>query len=192
MGDVLTLVEKAQKEVEIADAEIMQKKLQEATFDFSDFVKQMRMIKRMGSLGGLLKMIPGMNKIDDGMIKSGEDQLKKIEAMIGSMSEEERNKPELLAAQPSRRRRVASGSGHQPADVDKVLADFQRMRGLMKQMSTGGGLPGMDGGLPGMGGLPSMPSSGSNPYQARKGRGGAGSAPRRQRPVKKKKGFGDL
>ena len=192
MGDVLTLVEKAQKEVEIADAEIMQKKLQEATFDFSDFVKQMRMIKRMGSLGGLLKMIPGMNKIDDGMIKSGEDQLKKIEAMIGSMSVEERNKPELLAAQPSRRRRVASGSGHKPADVDNVLADFQRMRGLMKQMSTGGGLPGMDGGLPGMGGLPSMPSSGANPYQSRKGKGGPGLPPRRQRPIKKKKGFGDL
>ena len=131
-------------------------------------------------------MIPGMNKIDDGMIKSGEDQLKKIEAMIGSMSVEERNKPELLAAQPSRRRRVASGSGHQPVDVDKVLADFQRMRGLMKQMSTGGGLPGMEGGLPG------MTSSSSNPYQSRKGRGGPGSAPRRQRPVKKKKGFGDL
>ena len=192
MGDVLTLVEKAQKEVEIADAEIMQKKLQEATFDFSDFVKQMRMIKRMGSLGGLLKMIPGMNKIDDGMIKSGEDQLKKIEAMIGSMSVEERNKPELLAAQPSRRRRVASGSGHNPADVDKVLADFQRMRGLMKQMSTGGGLPGMEGGLPGMGGLSGMSSSGANPSQARRGRGGTGSAPRRQRPIKKKKGFGDL
>ena len=193
MGDVLTLVEKAQKEVEIADAEIMQKKLQEATFDFSDFVKQMRMIKRMGSLGGLIKMIPGMNKIDDGMIKSGEDQLKKIEAMIGSMTADERIKPELLAAQPSRRRRVASGSGHQPADVDKVLADFQRMRGLMKQMSSGGGLPGMEGGLPGMGGgFPGMPSSSANPYQSRKGRGAPGSGPRRQRPVKKKKGFGDL
>jgi signal recognition particle subunit SRP54 len=179
MGDVLTLVEKAQKEVEIADAEIMQKKLQEATFDFSDFVKQMRMIKRMGSLGGLLKMIPGMNKIDDGMIKSGEDQLKKIEAMISSMSVEERNKPELLAGQPSRRRRVASGSGHNPADVDKVLADFQRMRGLMKQMSNGGGLPGMDGGLPGMGGLSGMSSSGPNPSQSRRGRGGTGSATRR-------------
>ena len=63
MGDVLTLVEKAQKEVEIADVEKMQRKLQEASFDFSDFVKQMRLIKRMGSLGGLMKMIPGMNKI---------------------------------------------------------------------------------------------------------------------------------
>ena len=137
-------------------------------------------------------MIPGMNKIDDGMIKSGEDQLKKIEAMIGSMSVEERNKPELLAAQPSRRQRVASGSGHKPAEVEKVLADFQRMRGLMKQMSSGGALPGMEGGLPGMGGLNGMSSSGPNQYQSRKGRGGPGSAPRRQRPIKKKKGFGDL
>ena len=127
-----------------------------------------------------------MNKIDDGMIKSGEDQLKKIEAMIGSMTADERTKPELLAAQPSRRKRVASGSGHQTKDVDKVLADFQRMRGLMKQMSTGGGLPGMEGGLPG------MPSSGATTYQSMKGRGGPGSASRRQRPVKKKKGFGDL
>ena len=127
-----------------------------------------------------------MNKIDDGMIKSGEDQLKKIEAMIGSMSVQERNKPELLAAEPSRRRRIASGSGHQPVEVEKVLADFQRMRGLMKQMSNGGGLPGMEGGLPG------MSSSGVNPYQSRSGRRGQGSAPRRQRPVKKKKGFGDL
>ncbi len=188
MGDVLTLVEKAQKEVEIADAELMQKKLQEATFDFSDFVKQMRMIKRMGSLGGLIKMIPGMNKIDDGMIKSGEDQLKRIEAMIGSMTEDERSQPELLAAQPSRRRRVALGSGHNSSDVDKVLSDFQRMRGLMKQMSNGQGLPGL-GGMPGM---PPQPGGQGGAYQPHKGGRGGGSSPRRQRPYKKKKGFGDL
>ena len=134
-----------------------------------------------------------MNKIDDGMIKSGEDQLKRIEAMIASMTTEERAKPELLAAQPSRRRRVANGSGHITADVDKVLGDFQRMRGMMKQMSTGGGFPGM-GGLPGLGaesaGLPSM--GGGNQVQSRKGRGGQGLPPRRKRPIKKKKGFGDL
>ena len=184
MGDVLTLVEKAQKEVEIADAEQMQRKFQEATFDFSDFVKQMRLIKRMGSLGGLMKMIPGMNKIDDGMLKSGEEQLKRIEAMIGSMTNAERTQPELLAAQPSRRRRVALGSGHTPAEMDKVLSDFQKMRGVMKQMSSGGGLPGM-GGLPGLGGtggMPGMPQGG----------GGSVRAPKRQRPHKKKKGFGDL
>ena len=188
MGDVLTLVEKAQKEVEIADAEIMQKKLQEATFDFSDFVKQMRMIKRMGSLGGLIKMIPGMNKIDDGMIKDGEDQLKKIEAMIGSMTPQERSQPELLSAQPSRRRRIAIGSGHDSAAVDKVLADFQKMRGMMKQMASGGGMPGMDSfaGL-GSGGGNSM----SNQFQSSRS-GRSGNAPRRQKPYKKKKGFGDL
>ncbi len=191
MGDVLTLVEKAQKEVEIADAELMQKKLQEASFDFSDFLKQMRLIKRMGSLGGLMKMIPGMNKLDDGMIKSGEEQLKRIEAMIGSMTPNERSQPELLAAQPNRRRRVALGSGHSAADVDKVLADFQKMRGFMKQMSTGGGLPGL-GGLPGMGDPSStMPMMGANPQYGKGGRSGGG-VPRRQRPQKKKKGFGDL
>ncbi len=189
MGDVLTLVEKAQKEVEIADAELMQKKFQQATFDFSDFVKQMRLIKRMGSLGGLMKMIPGMNKIDDGMIKDGEEQLKRIEAMIGSMTFAERTQPELLAAQPSRRRRVALGSGHSPADVDKVLADFQKMRGLMKQMSSGAGMPGMPG-FPGLGNPTGMqPGMGVN-QGGRVGRGSSSGV--RKRPHKKKKGFGDL
>ena len=128
----------------------MQKKLQEASFDFSDFLQQMRLIKRMGSLGGLMKMIPGMNKLDDGMLKQGEQQLKKIEAMIGSMTAAERTQPELLAAQPSRRRRIAAGCGYQAADVDKVLADFQKMRGFMQQMTRGGGMPGMGGGMPGI------------------------------------------
>ncbi|KGG16282.1 MULTISPECIES: signal recognition particle protein [unclassified Prochlorococcus] len=190
MGDVLTLVEKAQKEVEIADAEQMQRKFQEATFDFSDFVKQMRLIKRMGSLGGLMKMIPGMNKIDDGMLKSGEEQLKRIEAMIGSMTDAERLQPELLAAEPSRRRRVALGSGHTPPEMDKVLADFQKMRGLMKQMSSGAGMPGL-GGFPGLGGPGSMPGSAPNQFNSRKSGGSIGSK-KRQRPHKKKKGFGDL
>ena len=187
MGDVLTLVEKAQKEVEIADVERMQRKLQEASFDFSDFLQQMRLIKRMGSLGGLMKMIPGLNKIDDGMLKQGEAQLKRIEAMIGSMTQKERENPDLLASQPSRRRRIAKGSGHTPADVDKVLADFHKMRGFMQQMSRGGGMPGMPGmGLPGMPGMPNM--GGGHP-----GRGkGKGPAPRPAKPLKKRKGFGQL
>jgi len=182
MGDVLTLVEKATKEVELADVAKMQQKLQEASFDFSDFLQQMRLIKRMGSLGGLMKLIPGMNKIDDGMLKQGEQQLKRIEAMIGSMTEAERQQPELLASQPSRRRRIAAGSGHAPADVDKVLADFQKMRGFMQQMTKGGGMPGM----PGMGGMPGMPGM-PGPM------GGAGGGGRRPaRPAKKRKGFGEL
>ncbi|BEV35732.1 signal recognition particle protein [Synechococcus sp. M16CYN] len=179
MGDVLTLVEKAQKEVELADVKNMQKKLQEASFDFSDFLQQMRLIKRMGSLGGLMKMIPGMNQIDDGTLKKGEDQLKRIEAMIGSMTLIERCQPELLAAQPARRRRIAVGSGHQPADVDKVLADFQRMRAFMQQVSRGN-MPGM-GTAPEMGRTPRVPAKVSQ-----------GGSSRRQRPAKRKKGFGEL
>ena len=184
MGDVLTLVEKATKEVELADVARMQQKLQEASFDFSDFLQQMRMIRRMGSLGGLMKLIPGMNKIDDGMLKQGEVQLKKIEAMIGSMTEIERQQPELLASQPSRRRRIASGCGHSSAEVDKVLADFQKMRGFMQQMTRGGGMPGMPG-MPGMGGMPGMPG-----MPGPMGSGGAGQ--RVAKPAKKRKGFGQL
>ncbi|MBM5828587.1 MAG: signal recognition particle protein, partial [Cyanobacteria bacterium M_surface_7_m2_040] len=176
----------ATKEVELADVERMQRKLQEASFDFSDFVQQMRLIKRMGSLGGLIKMIPGMNKIDDGMLKQGEQQLKKIEAMIGSMTVAEREDPDLLAASPSRRRRIAGGSGHTAADVDKVLADFQKMRGFMQQMTRGGGMPGMPG-MPGMGGgFPGMPGMGG---PAPRGGGAPRKAPK---PAKKKKGFGEL
>jgi signal recognition particle subunit SRP54 len=135
-----------------------------------------------------MKMIPGMNKIDDGMLKQGEDQLKRVEAMIGSMTESERCQPELLSSQPSRRRRIAAGSGHQPADVDKVLADFQKMRGFMQQMSRGNmpGMPGM-GGMPGMPGMGGMPGLGGMPAGA-----GRGGPPKRQRPAKKKKGFGEL
>ena len=193
MGDVLTLVEKASREVELADVEKMQRKLQEASFDFSDFVQQMRLIKRMGSLGGLMKLIPGMNRIDDGMLRQGESQLKRIEAMIGSMTEAERRQPELLAAQPSRRRRIAAGSGHSPADVDKVLADFQKMRGFMQQMSRGG-MPGMGGGFPGMPGMGAgMPGMGG-PFPGMGGPGGRGAGQPRKapRPAKKRKGFGQL
>jgi signal recognition particle subunit SRP54 len=143
-----------------------------------------------------MKMIPGMNKIDDGMLKQGEQQLKKIEAMIGSMTVAEREDPDLLAANPSRRRRIAAGSGHVPADVDKVLADFQKMRGFMQQMTRGGGMPGMPGmpgGFPGMGGgFPGMPGMGG----AFPGMGGAaprGGSPRKApKPAKKRKGFGEL
>jgi signal recognition particle subunit SRP54 len=190
MGDVLTLVEKAQKEVELADVEKMQRKLQEASFDFTDFLQQMRLIRRMGSLGGLMKMIPGLNKIDDDMLRQGEQQLKRIEAMIGSMTPQERHQPELLASQPSRRRRIAAGCGHTPAEVDRVLADFQKMRGVMQQM-TRGGMPGMPGmpGLPGMQGMPGMGAMGAGGPGPGRRRGGA---PRPPRPAKKRKGFADL
>jgi len=122
------------------------------------------------------------------MLKQGEEQLKKIEAMISSMTEAERRDPDLLAANPSRRRRIASGSGHTPSDVDKVLQNFQQMRGFMQQMTRGGGMPGM-GGFPGMGGgMPGMPGM---PGMGGPGRGGGGM-PKAPKPTKKRKGFGQL
>jgi signal recognition particle subunit SRP54 len=170
MGDVLTLVERAQEDFDIADAAKLTEKILEAKFDFNDFIKQMRMLKNMGSLGGLLKMIPGMGKLSDGQLKQGEDQLKKAEAMIQSMTKEERGNPDLLASTPSRRRRIAKGCGYEEADVSRLIAEFTRMRSMMQQMSMGN-FPGMGGAQPGS-------------------RGGQPGAPAKAK--KKKKGFGTL
>lgn len=137
MGDILTLVDKAQKEVDISDVVTMQKKFEEASFDFTDFLKQMKLIKRMGSIGGLMKLIPGMNKIDDSVLKQGETQLRRIQSMIDSMTQEERSRPELLMKSPQRRRRIAKGSGYNDTDVDKVISDFERMRGMMQNLAKG-------------------------------------------------------
>lgn len=187
MGDVLTLVEKAQEAVDLEDAEQLQAKIMEAKFDFTDFLKQMRLIKNMGSFGGLMKMIPGMGKISDDQLKQGEVQLKQTESMINSMTDAERRNPELLSSSPSRRKRIAKGSGYAEADVRKLVSDFQRMRTMMQQM-TQGHFPGMPGmGMPGMG----MPGMGGGSPQRGGGRqpfGGQG----KKKKDKKKKGFADL
>ncbi|HIK54373.1 MAG TPA: signal recognition particle protein [Synechococcales cyanobacterium M55_K2018_004] len=198
MGDVLTLVEKAQEEVDIAEAEKLQKKILEAQFDFNDFLKQTRLMKAMGSLGGIMKMIPGLNKISSEQLEQGEAQLKRAEAMINSMTLEERKNPDLLASSPSRRRRIAKGSGHDLNDVSKLVSDFQKMRTLMQQMGKGQ-FPGM--GMPGMGGLGDMFGGGA-PAMGGPGRGGpppgwrgyqgGGGPPKKKKKEKKKKGFGSL
>lgn len=188
MGDVLTLVEKAQEAVDIADAEKLQQKIVEAKFDFDDFLKQMRLMKSMGSLGGIMKLIPGMgSKISSDMLEQGETQLKRVESMINSMTRQERKNPELLSGSPSRRRRIASGSGHKEKEVSKLVSDFQKMRSMMQQMGSGqmampgmgGGMPGMGGGLPGMGG-------------PRPGFRAPGGSSKKKKKQKKKKGFGQL
>jgi signal recognition particle subunit SRP54 len=189
MGDVLTLVEKAQEAVDIADAEKLQRKILEAEFDFDDFLKQMRFMKTMGSLGGIMKLIPGMGKqISGEMLEQGEVQLKRCEAMINSMTREERKNPGLLAGSPGRRRRVAAGSGRAEQDVGKLVSDFTKMRSLMQQMGRDGGFPGMGGGLPGLGGMPDfagMMGGGNPPGQRR-------SSSKKPKSQKKKKGFGEL
>lgn len=188
MGDVLTLVEKAQEEIDITDAEQMQEKILTAKFDFTDFLKQMRLLKNMGSLGGILKMIPGLNKMSDDDMRKGEVQLRRTEAMINSMTTEERRNPELLSSSPSRRRRIAKGSGFVEADVAKLVSDFQKMRNMMQQLGQGGGFPGM-GGMPGMPGMAGMPGMGSRPGQP----GWRGGTPaKKKKKEKKKKGFGQL
>ena len=174
MGDVLTLVEKAQEAVDLADAERMQEKILRAQFDFTDFVQQLRLLKNMGSLGGFLKLIPGMNQIKPEQIQQAEKQLKRAEAMINSMTPLERQQPDILASSPSRRRRIARGSGHTEAEVQKLVQDFQQMRTMMQRMSMGG--------LPGMGGMPNMAAAGM----------GSGRSARRKQQPKKRKGFGQL
>jgi len=180
MGDVLTLVEKAQEEINIEDAAEMQEKMMSAKFDFTDFLKQTRLLKNMGSLGGLLKMIPGMGKLSDDQLRKGEKELKRAEAMINSMTPQERRDPDLLAGSPSRRRRVAKGAGYTESDVTKLVTDFNKMRSLMQQMSQGNlpGMPGMFGG--GGGRPPNQPGWRGQPAAGKK------------KKEKKKKGFGDL
>ncbi|WP_448596660.1 signal recognition particle protein [Thermoleptolyngbya sp.] len=193
MGDVLTLVEKAQEEVDIAEAEKLQEKILNAQFDFDDFLKQTRLLKAMGSLGSIMKMIPGMNKIPSEKLEQGEVQLKRAEAMINSMTREERKNPDLLASSPSRRRRIAKGAGYGLDDVSKLVSDFQKMRSLMQQMGQGQmpgmGMPGIGnlfgGGAPAMGGPRNAPTPGWRGYPG-------GPPAKKKKKDKKKKGFGTL
>ncbi|HEY9769070.1 MAG TPA: signal recognition particle protein [Coleofasciculaceae cyanobacterium] len=191
MGDILTLVEKAQEEIDLADVEKMQSKIMEAKFDFNDFIKQMRLLKNMGSLGGVLKLIPGMGKISGADLAKGETQLKRTESMINSMTKAEKAEPDLLAQSPSRRRRVARGSGFEEKDVSKLVKDFTKMRSMMQNM--GRGMPGM--GMPGMGmpgmGMPGMGGAGM-PGMGMPGMDDYPDQSRRKKKKKKKKGFGTL
>lgn len=190
MGDVLTLVEKAQEEIDLADAEKMQEKMLSAKFDFTDFLKQLRLMKNMGSLGGIMKLIPGMGKLSDDQLKQGETQLKRCEAMINSMTKQERKDPDLLASSPSRRRRIASGAGYKESDVGKLVADFQKMRSLMQQMGQGNfpGMPGMFGG----GGMGKPMAAGNRTAPGWRGYPGGGPPAKKKKKEKKKKGFGTL
>ena len=188
MGDVLTLVEKAQEEIDIADAEKMQEKILSAKFDFTDFLKQMRLLKNMGSLGGIIKMIPGMNKLTDEQLQKGETQLKRYEAMINSMTIEERNNPEILSSSPNRRKRIAKGSGYKDVDVSKLVGDFQKMRSMMQKMGQGdlSKIPGM------LGNRMSNNSIVGTGNTRAPGWRGYNSNVRAKKKPKKKKGFGNL
>ncbi len=107
----------------------------EDKFDFNNFIKQMRMIKNMGAFGSLLKIIAGIGKISDDQLKKGEDELKKAEAMIGSMTKAERLDPDLLAKTLSRHSRIAKGCGRTETEVNKLVADFIEIRSMIQQIN---------------------------------------------------------
>jgi len=137
MGDVLTLIERAQEHISEVDAAAMEKRLGEGQFDFEDFLEQLKQVKRLGSITDLLGMIPGMNRfakeLDPEEAQSG---LKKTEAIISSMTLQERRQPDLLNA--SRRRRIAAGSGTTVQDVNQLVKQFREMQKMMKQLGIMG------------------------------------------------------
>ena len=134
MGDVLTLIEKAQVQVDEKEAMEMARKMKANSFDLNDLLSQMKQMKKMGPLGQLLGMIPGVSgKISDDDVAAGETQLKKIESIIYSMTPREREKPDII--NPSRKRRIAAGSGTKVEDVNRLLRQFEQMQKMMKQMS---------------------------------------------------------
>jgi len=130
MGDVVTLVEKAQDTFNEKQAASLQEKIAKQTFDFEDFLAQLQQLKRLGPLENLLGMIPGMGKLPD--VSSGTDQLKRIEAIIQSMTPKERSHPEILQA--SRRARIARGSGTAVAEVNGLIKQFGMMKRTMKDL----------------------------------------------------------
>ncbi|KAA8518565.1 hypothetical protein F0562_016039 [Nyssa sinensis] len=144
MGDVLSFVEKAQEVMRQEDAEELQKKIMSAKFDFNDFLKQTRAVARMGSMSRVIGMIPGMGKITPAQIREAEKSLKIMEAMIEAMTPEEREKPELLAESPARRKRVAQASGKTEQQVSQLVAQLFQMRVRMKNLMgvmEGGSIP---------------------------------------------------
>src|SRR5919202_1636978 len=172
MGDVLSLIERAQEHVDQEQAARMQSKVVKGEFDLQDFLEQMSQLRKMaggGGLTGLVEMLPGVGKMLREARQAGqrvdEKQFKRIEAIIQSMTMEERRRPEIIGG--SRKRRIAGGSGTTAAEINQLLAQFRQMQAMMKQFSKG--LPGLKGmgslvSPAGVGGgLPSMPSLPNGP-----------------------------
>ena len=146
MGDVLTLIDKVSENIDEKEAKKSVKKMVEGNFTLDDMLKQMKQVQKLGSLGGLLKLIPGMPKINDAQLGAAEKEMKNFEVIINSMTPEERAHPEIL--KNSRKVRIANGSGKTNADVNKVLKKYDQMKLMMKQMKGKNGkfnMPNMSG-----------------------------------------------
>ena len=155
MGDIVSLVERAQEQFDQEEALRLQKKIQKNKFDFNDFLQQIQQVKKMGNLKDLASMIPGVGKaIKD--IDIDDDAFKGIEAIIYSMTPKERTNPEIL--NQSRRRRIAKGSGTTEQEVSRLIKQFDQTRKMMKMMTGSKAsmmMNAMRGKMPGMPGMPS-------------------------------------
>jgi signal recognition particle subunit SRP54 len=160
MGDVVSLVEKAQEVVDQKEAARLAEKMRKADFDLEDFLAQMQQMKKMGPLGDIMKMMPGMGNVQVGAKE--EKMLGKTEAIVLSMTRKERRNPDILNG--SRRLRIAKGSGTQVSDVNALIKQFSQMREMMRMMKGGKGkelmrrmgqMGGGRGGFPG-GGFPGL------------------------------------
>lgn len=134
MGDILSIVEKAEQAIDIEEAQRLEQQLRKNKFDLDDYLAQLKQVKKMGSFSSILKMIPGMNKLGD--IKVDDKEFDKIEAIINSMTKKERKDPKILNG--SRRKRIAQGSGTQVHDINKFMQSFEMTQKMMKQMQNKG------------------------------------------------------
>jgi len=154
-GDIVSLVEKAKAEMDMVEAERVAKRMQKGQFDLEDYAGQLRQMQRMGGLGGMMEMLPGVKDAKAKMAAAGIDDrvMKRKEAIIMAMTRQERRKPEVLQA--SRKRRIAAGAGVDVAEVNKVLKEHRNMADMMKKLGKGGlkGLAGMMGNMGGAGGM---------------------------------------
>ncbi|MFK5646176.1 signal recognition particle protein [Ornithinimicrobium sp. LYQ121] len=173
MGDVLTLIEQAEKAFDQVQAREMTRKfLSDEDFTFDDFLEQMAAIKRMGSLKQMLGMMPGMQGMRAQLDSLDEREFDRVEAMVRSMTPFERHHPKLING--SRRARIARGSGVQVSEVNQLLERFGEAQKMMRQLKKGGGIPGMPG-MPGMGG----PGAGTRGKQVAKKKGKSGNPAKR-------------
>jgi signal recognition particle subunit SRP54 len=176
MGDVVSLVEKAAEAIDEEDAMRIAKRVQEAKFDFTDFLGQMKFMKKLGPMESILGMLPGMSKIKD--LNVDENRMKHVEAIVLSMTKKERTRPEILNG--SRRKRIANGSGRPVMEVNQLVKQFEMMRKMMSNKGMMRNLMGnMMGG--GAGGMPDLSSLG--------GMGGMGGGAKMPKIRKRPKGF---
>lgn len=161
MGDIVSLVEKAAETVSLQDAAKMAKKVKKGQFDLNDLRNQLLQMKKMGGMGALMGMMPGMGQMKKAIGNANVDDkvFDRQVAIISSMTKGERTKPELLNA--SRRKRIAAGSGTQVSEINKLIKQHRQMAGMMKKMSKGkGGIGGAMGSMFGGGGMPNMGGAG--------------------------------